>query len=273
MDKIKIQNLEVFANHGVFLEETKLGQKFLVSVVLYTDTKAAGMTDDLTKSIHYGEVSHFITDFMKKNTYQLIESAAEQLAQAMLLTIPNLKKVLLEIKKPWAPIGLPLESVSVEIERGWHEVYLSFGSNMGDREAYIKIALDALEHIRGCRLRQVSELLVTKPYGGVEQEDFLNGCLELETLLTPQELLEELHRIEQEAGRERKIHWGPRTLDLDILFYDKELIETEDLIIPHVDLENRYFVLKPLAEIAPNFRHPILKKTVTQMLEAVKEEA
>ena len=257
MDKIKIQNLEVFANHGVFLEETKLGQKFLVSAVLYTDTRAAGMTDDLTKSIHYGEVSHFITDFMKKNTYQLIESAAEQLAQAMLLTIPNLKKVLLEIKKPWAPIGLPLESVSVEIERGWHEVYLSFGSNMGDREAYIKIALDALEHIRGCRLRQVSELLVTKPYGGVEQEDFLNGCLELETLLTPQ----------------RKIHWGPRTLDLDILFYDKELIETEDLIIPHVDLENRYFVLKPLAEIAPNFRHPILKKTVTQMLEAVKEEA
>lgn len=174
MDKIKIQNLEVFANHGVFLEETKLGQKFLVSAVLYTDTRAAGMTDDLTKSIHYGEVSHFITDFMKKNTYQLIESAAEQLAQAMLLTIPNLKKVLLEIKKPWAPIGLPLESVSVEIERGWHEVYLSFGSNMGDREAYIKIALDALEHIRGCRLRQVSELLVTKPYGGVEQEDFLN---------------------------------------------------------------------------------------------------
>ena len=107
-----------------------------------------------------------------------------------------------------------------------------------------------------------------KTLRGVEQEDFLNGCLELETLLTPQELLEELHRIEQEAGRERKIHWGPRTLDLDILFYDKELIETEDLIIPHVDLENRYFVLKPLAEIAPNFRHPM-----TQMLEAVKEEA
>ena len=146
------------------------------------------MTDDLTKSIHYGEVSHFITDFMKKNTYQLIESAAEQLAQAMLLTIPNLKKGLIGDQKPWAPIGLPLESVSVEIERGWHEVYLSFGSNMGDREAYIKTALDALEHIRGCRLRRVSELLVTKPYGGVEREDFLNGCLELETLLTPQEL-------------------------------------------------------------------------------------
>lgn len=109
-------------------------------------------------------------------------------------------------------------------------------------------------------MRQVSELLVTKPYGGVEQEDFLNGCLELETLLTPQELLEELHRIEQEAGRERKIHWGPRTLDLDILFYDKELIETEDLIIPHVDLENRYFVLKPLAGNRAEFQTSDLEK-------------
>ena len=111
------------------------------------------------------------------------------------------------------------------------------------------------------------------PYGGVEQDNFVNGMFEIRTLLTPEELLRELHKIETSEGRERKIHWGPRTLDLDILFYDKELIETEDLIIPHVDLENRYFVLKPLAEIAPNFRHPILKKTVTQMLEAVKEEA
>ena len=137
---------------------------------------------------------------------------------------------------------------------------------MGDREAYIKTALDALEHIRGCRLRQVSELLVTKPYGGVEQEDFLNGCLELETLLTPQELLEELHRIEQEAGRERKIHWGPRTLDLDILLYDDLVLDTPDLIIPHVEMHLRDFVLIPLAQIAPWKRHPVLGLTVSQML-------
>ena len=76
-----------------------------------------------------------------------------------------------------------------------------------------------------------------------------------------------MHEIEANAGRERLIHWGPRTLDLDILFYDRELIEEDDLVIPHIDMQNRRFVLEPLAQIAPNFRHPILKKTVKEMLD------
>lgn len=271
MDKIKIKNLEVFANHGVFPEETKLGQKFLVNATLYTDTRLAGLSDDLTKSIHYGEVSKYITDFMQKNTYQLIESAAEQLAMALLLETPRLDRVVLEIKKPWAPIGLPLESVSVEVDRGWHQVYLSIGSNMGDREAYLQKAVKSLDELPECRVNRVSEMIVTKPYGDVEQEDFLNGCLQVDTVLTPGELLEQLHRIEKEAGRERTIRWGPRTLDLDILFYDKELVETGELVIPHIDLQNRYFVLKPLSEIAPYLRHPILGKTVMQMLEELED--
>lgn len=272
MDKIKIENLEVFANHGVFPEETKLGQKFLVSAVLYTDIREAGLKDDLTKSIHYGEVSTYITDFMKNNTYQLIEAAAEQLAMALLLEFSGLKRIVLEIKKPWAPIGLPLESVSVQIDRSRHTVYLSFGSNMGDRRAYIEEGIAALGRIKGCEIKRISELLETKPYGNVEQEDFLNGCLELETILTPLELLEELHKIEYAAGRNRTVRWGPRTLDMDILFYDKEEIETEELVIPHVDMENRFFVLKPLSELVPNLRHPILKKTVRQMLEELEDK-
>lgn len=269
MDKIKIKNLEVFANHGVFPEETKLGQKFLIDAVLYTDTGEAGKGDRIEDSIHYGEVSHFITKFMQEHTYKLIETVAEQLAKAMLLQIPRLQKVTLEVKKPWAPIGLPLEEVSVEITREWHTVYLSFGSNMGEKETYIQNGIAQLKQNENCRVEQVSALIETEPYGGVEQDKFLNGCLKMRTLLTPQELLQFLHDIEASAGRERLIHWGPRTLDLDILFYDKELIEEEDLVIPHIDMQNRRFVLEPLAQIAPNFRHPILKKTVSEMLEEI----
>ena len=106
----------------------------------------------------------------------------------------------------------------------------------------------------------------TLPYGVVEQDNFVNGMFEIRTLLAPEELLQELHRIEQMEGRERKLHWGPRTLDLDIIFYDDLVYASGDLVIPHIDMENRYFVLKPLSELAPNFRHPITHKTVTQML-------
>ena len=140
------------------------------------------------------------------------------------------------------------------------------GSNLGNREQYIREGIKALEACPQVRVKQVSQLLVTKPYGGVEQEDFLNGAMEIETLWTPTELLEQLHVIEAAAQRKREIHWGPRTLDLDILFYDKKIVETADLQIPHVDMQNRYFVLKPLNELAPYFRHPVLGKTVSELL-------
>ena len=90
--------------------------------------------------------------------------------------------------------------------------------------------------------------------------------------MTPYELLDILHKLEAEAARERKIHWGPRTLDLDILFYDRLCYESETLVIPHVDLENRVFVLKPMSEIAPYFRHPISKKTMTGLLKELEQK-
>lgn len=99
-DEIRIEDLEVFANHGVFPEENTLGQKFLVSAVLYTDTRNAGKTDDLTASIHYGEASVFMENFLRTHTFRLLERAAEALAEEMLLGIPLLEKVSLEIKKP-----------------------------------------------------------------------------------------------------------------------------------------------------------------------------
>lgn len=266
MDKIHIKNLEVFARHGVFPEENVLGQKFVVSAVLYTSTREAGRADDLAKSIHYGEVSRFITEFMEQNTFQLLETAAERLAEELLLNTERLEKIRLEIKKPWAPVGLPLETVSVEIERGWHTAYIALGSNLGDKEANLRLGVEGLRSIRGCRVEAVSDFLVTAPYGGVEQDDFLNGAMKIRTLLTPHELLERLHEIEQEAKRERVVRWGPRTLDLDILLYDDLILDEEELHIPHIEMYKRDFVLKPLCQIAPYARHPVYNRTAAELL-------
>lgn len=271
MDKIKIENLEVFANHGVFPEENRLGQKFLLSAVLYTDTRRAGQTDDLAVSIHYGEVCQFIDSYMKKQTYQLLERVAETLAEELLLTIPNLKKIKLEIKKPWAPIGLPLESVSVKITRSWHTVYIALGSNMGNKEEFLNRAVRELGALHGCKVTKISSWIETEAYGMKEQPSFLNGCLKMQTLSTPKELLAELHRIEQDAGRVRKVHWGPRTLDLDIIFYDDLVMQNEELCIPHVDMHNRQFVLEPLCEIAPYKRHPVYGWTMMEGLAMLQE--
>ena len=142
---------------------------------------------------------------------------------------------------------------------------------MGDRENYLNGAVKALGEIPGCTVRQVSSFIETPPYGVTDQADFLNGCLELETLLDPCELLEQLHRIEHEAGRERIVRWGPRTLDLDIIFYDDLVMEEKELCIPHVEVQKRKFVLEPLCEIAPYKRHPVYGKTVVEMLEAAGE--
>ena len=266
MDKIEIKNLEIFANHGVFPEENILGQKFVISATLYTDTRKAGLTDELTASIHYGEVSHMITKFTKEHTYKLLEALAENLCQMLLQELPLLKMITLRVEKPWAPVGLPLETVGVEITRGWHTAYVAFGSNLGDKKKFLDDGIQGLRDTPSCEVEAVSEYLVTEPYGGVEQDEFLNGVLKLRTLLTPEELLDRLHELEAAANRERIIHWGPRTLDLDILFYDNEIIDTPDLHIPHIDMENRDFVLKPMDEIAPYYRHPVLNKTIHQLL-------
>lgn len=272
MDQIKIQELEVFANHGVFPEENALGQKFVISAVLYTDTRPAGQTDDLTLSVHYGEVSQRIREFVEGNTWKLLETVAEKLAFELLVCFPKVRKIRLEIRKPWAPVRLPLKTVAVEIERQWHRAYIALGSNMGEKREHLEHAVELLKETPGCRVTAVSDFITTAPYGYLEQDDFLNGCLELDTLLAPEELLFRLHEIEQSEKRERVIHWGPRTLDLDIIFYDDMVLDTDTLHIPHVEMHKRDFVLRPLAQIAPWKRHPLSGRTVAEMLDAVSGE-
>lgn len=272
MDEIRIENLEVYAGHGVYEEENRNGQTFFVNVIMYTDVKEAGSRDELSLSTNYGEVCHKIHTCLRENTFQLIEAVAEFTAEQILLAFPLIQALSLEIRKPDAPVGLPFESVSVKICRGWKKAYLAVGSNMGEKAAYIKEAVEKLVQNPKIRKVRMSELLVTKPYGGVEQDDFLNGAIELETLYTPMELLEFLQQTEAEAGRERLVHWGPRTLDLDILFYEDVVSDIPRLMIPHPDMQNREFVLKPLAELCPYYRHPLTGETVMQMLKELTEK-
>ena len=270
MDTIRIKNLEIFSNHGVLREENVLGQKFLISAEVFLDTRPAGISDDINCSVNYAEICHTIKYIMENNTFKLIETAAERICEAVLTKYSPVKKITLEVKKPWAPILLPLEHVSVCVERGWHTAYLSLGSNMGDREKYLKDAVKFLEGQSSVRNVKVSDFIETEPYGMTEQDKFLNCCLELETLCTPHELHHITSQAEENANRERIIHWGPRTLDVDIILFDNIVLHDNELTIPHIDMANRNFVLEPLVQLNPYAFNPALGKTAVAMLSELR---
>lgn len=271
MDEIIIENLKVFAHHGVYQEETEKGQNFYVNAVLYTDTRKAGKEDKRELITSYGDVCQFIYKFVGENVYKLIETVAEKTAEAVLSEFPLLEGITLEIRKPEAPIDLEFQSVSVKITRMWHTAMLATGSNVGNRPKYIKDAIETIDSDEMCRVIKRSELVRSRSYGDVEQGDFFNGAVLIRTLYTPEELLDRLHEIEDAFGRQRVKHWGPRTLDLDIIFYDDLVLYTDTLQIPHIDMQNRDFVLEPLSQIAPYKMHPVFGRTVIQLYEEVQK--
>lgn len=271
MDEIRIDNLKIFAYHGVYQEENEKGQNFFVNAVLYEDIRKASGEDKRELTTSYGDVCYFIHNFISENVFKLIETVAERTAEAVLAHFPLLEGITLEIRKPEAPVDLEFESVSVKITRMWHKVCLAVGSNVGDKRQYIEDAVKAMTQDDKFRNIVKSELVETTAYGDMKQDDFLNGALALETLYTPEELLVKIHALEDAANRQRGQHWGPRTLDLDILFYDDLVLYTDTLQIPHMDMQNRDFVLEPLSELVPYRMHPVLGKTVVQLYEEVQK--
>ena len=146
----------------------------------------------------------------------------------------------------------------------FHTAYLALGSNLGDKEANLRRALELLQQ-RGVEVVKTSSFICTEPYGVTDQPQFLNGVCEVRTSLEPLELLQTLLEIEQEMGRVRLRHWGERNIDLDLLLYEDVVMDTPELILPHPDMQNRDFVLLPLAEIAPELVHPILQKSIEEL--------
>jgi len=145
-------------------------------------------------------------------------------------------------------------------------IFLSLGSNLGERQNNIKQALIMLENHRDIIILKESSIYETKPYGVIEQNDFLNIAIKINTSCSPEDLLRKVKWIEKKIGRIQGERWGPRIVDIDILFYHQLVFNSKDLIIPHLDLQNRDFVLVPMVEIAPDFIHPIFNMNMQQLL-------
>lgn len=265
MDKIYIENLEFIGNHGVFPEEKFLEQKFIISIEMETSTRKAGVGDDLTYSTHYGFVSDHVEKIFFSKSFDLIEALGEAIAKEILINFPLINKVKVLVKKPWAPIKKHFDFVAIEANRQRNIAYLSIGSNIGNSKENLEKAISLINSLENTKVTKTSSFLVTEPFGDVEQDDFLNACLEVTTLFTGEELLENLLNIEKEMGRVREIKWGPRIIDLDILLFNREIIELDHLAVPHPWMCERSFVLDPLSEIAPNFVHPLERKTITTL--------
>ena len=146
-----------------------------------------------------------------------------------------------------------------------HTVYIGLGSNLGDRVANLREAVRRLAAIM--RIGKVSHLYVAAPLGYVRDDAYINAALDGTTMMTPVELMGNLQTIELDMGRRPGVQFGPRPIDLDLLFYDSIQMETLKLTIPHPRIAQRAFVLKPLAEIAPNLMHPVLYYTISELLQ------
>lgn len=269
MDKITVQGIEFFGYHGVLQSEKETGQNFSIDCELYIDSSLCD--DDLNKTVNYSDVTCEIVSFCTKNRYDLLETLANNLAKNILLKFPIIKELTLTVHKPYAPIPTKFEDVSLTVTRKWHTCYLSIGSNLGSREKNLDTVWSEIEknpYIKGI---SKSDYIETEPYGVKDQPDFLNGAIKISTILTHKELLKFCNDTETLCGRVRTRHWGERTLDIDILMYDDDILFTEELKLPHPEMHKRTFVLKPLAQIEPYLIHPIRRINVIEMLEQVEK--
>ncbi|HHX61611.1 MAG TPA: 2-amino-4-hydroxy-6-hydroxymethyldihydropteridine diphosphokinase [Epulopiscium sp.] len=270
MDKIKISGIVVYAHHGVFQSEKELGQTFFVDCEFKMDTSSCN--DELEKTVNYGEVSCTIVSFCQESRFDLLETLANKLSIHLLLNYPLMEEVCLTIHKPHAPISTPFTDVTLTVTRGYYTCYLGVGSNLGDRESNLLLVEDEIEKDKNIILLNKSSYIETKPYGILDQPNFMNGVLKIRTVYTPKELLYFCKNTEKKAGRTKTRHWGERTLDVDILFYGDIIYWEDDLKIPHPEISKREFVLKPLVEIEPYLIHPIENMNIQSIFQRLKKE-
>lgn len=255
-DRIFLRGLRFSTVIGVFTEERQQPQPVELDVILQTLPLLACRTDDLDQTISYADVFEQIRDIVETSKFLLVERLAGQVAETLLRSHAALMAVDIEVRKPEAPLPGVFKAAGVAISRRradyslFSTVDLSLGSNLGDRLETLKTAVQLLSNHPQVRMQQVSSVYETTPVGLREQPDFLNLVLRVQTSLDPFQLLLFCQQIESRFQRERLVHWGPRTLDIDLLTYGQLAVDTPNLTLPHPLMAERDFVRIPLQELA-----------------------
>lgn len=265
-DQIRLTGVRARGHHGVFEHERRDGQDFVVDVTMEVDLAPAGTTDDLTRTVNYGEVAADVVAVIEGPPHDLIETVAEQIADRVLRRV-LVEAVEVTVHKPQAPVGVPFGDVSVTVRRRRDvPVVVALGANLAAADgaepgATLRRASGRLRRVRGLHAVRVSRSFRTAPVGGeavAGQPDYVNSVALARTSLPPAALLAALHRIEADFGRTREVRWGARTLDLDLVQYGEPDAGTDirsddpELTLPHPRAHERAFVLVPWVETDPS---------------------
>jgi dihydroneopterin aldolase/2-amino-4-hydroxy-6-hydroxymethyldihydropteridine diphosphokinase len=271
LDQVRLTGLRVRGHHGVFPEERREGQDFVVDVVLHLDVRAAAATDDLTRTVHYGELAVALATVVRGEPVDLLETLATRLARTCCAD-RRVQAADVTVHKPQAPIPEDFADVSVTVRRtraelgpdvlavapdGEARAVLALGANLGDRLATLRAAVAELAERPGVRVRAVSPVVETDPVGGPDQPDYLNAVVLVTTSLSPLDLLAACQAVEAAHGRRRDVRWGPRTLDVDVVAYDALVASSEVLELPHPRAAVRAFVLAPWVAADPLASLPV----------------
>ena len=249
MNRISLKEMKLYGYTGCLPEEKEKGQFFYVSIDMFCRDIPGTLSDELDDTVNYADVYEIAKSIVETSKFNLIEHLAHEIGRAVISKYGLVDRVSVLVRKPDAPVDGDFEAMETEITVSRREAVIGFGGNMGDREAIINEALDAIKAEPAIELVKVSSLYETEPVGYEDQADFLNGCAVLRTYLEPLELLHVLQRIENDLHRVRSIKNGPRTIDLDILLIPGFKSDTEELTVPHPRMYERAFVLVPLKEL------------------------
>ncbi|MFN2320476.1 MAG: 2-amino-4-hydroxy-6-hydroxymethyldihydropteridine diphosphokinase [Dermatophilaceae bacterium] len=261
-DAIEVTGIRARGFHGVFPEEKRDGQEFVVDVTLEADLASAGESDELADTVNYAEVAAMAVARIEGEPYDLIERLASVIAADVLAAESSqvlVDAVRVTVHKPEAPVGVAFGDVTVQVRRQRPPVpvVIALGTNLGDRYAVLAHAEMALADRVCSSPVVVSDYVETDPVGGPDQPDYLNAVAVGWTRLSPSRVLQTLHEIEAESGRVREVRWGPRTLDLDLVQYGDPRSGTdvvssaERLLLPHPRAHERGFVLLPWLDAEP----------------------